>query len=117
MEPLRQSVVVETFPELLHLGLSFHGHCQRDAAEELGISIRTVLRWLSGRRKPPRNYHARVASYLGIEVDSLVDLLERGWRGKGRRGKPRSGSKQKRQSEVDIRSLAASARPKKSAAG
>ena len=48
------------------------GQTRPDAAAEIGVSLRSLLRWVSGETRPhPLTYHL-IARYLGCEVSDLM---------------------------------------------
>lgn len=71
--------------EALHVEITFRAHTRRDAAEELGVSVRTLQGWLSDRVKPDSNHMAAVVRYLGREEVSWQDEGRGGRRSSKRR--------------------------------
>jgi transcriptional regulator with XRE-family HTH domain len=48
---------------------------QMPLAEDLGVNLRTVQRWASGKQAPPPGIYARLAALARARVAELEELL------------------------------------------
>ena len=48
------------------------GQTQEEAAAEIGVSLRSVSRWVSGEVRPHHLTYHLIARYLGCEVSDLM---------------------------------------------
>lgn len=48
---------------------------QRALARSIGASARSVRDWISGRRKPSRDWVQAIARWLGKDTDFVIGLM------------------------------------------
>jgi transcriptional regulator with XRE-family HTH domain len=62
---------------LLHafVGLIYGRVWQMPLAEDLGVNLRTVQRWASGKQAPPPGIYAKLAALARARVAELEELL------------------------------------------
>lgn len=73
----RASKIATTDPLGDMLRLARHRHkpplTQEEVAKELGLAQSTISAWESGHARPPLNMLRPLATFLGLEVERLVD--------------------------------------------
>lgn len=50
---------------------------QAEVAHQLDVTQQTVSRWVSGAHQPDQVHYTKLARFLGIPVDELVELINR----------------------------------------
>lgn len=60
----------------IHRLLKINGITQKRLAEELGVTVATASRWVSGERLPSVYALYRASKYLGVTMETLVEGIE-----------------------------------------
>ena len=63
---------ISTFQTRLRALIESRGNYIYEVAQDLGVSIPTLHRYLGGQRKPDLAYVLRIADYFGVSVDWLI---------------------------------------------
>lgn len=64
--------VRESFPKLLKYYLMMNNKTQKDLVDYLGVSQSAVSNWVKGIRLPDMEIVAKIASFLHVEVQDLI---------------------------------------------
>ena len=64
--------VRKNFPKLLKYYLMLNNKTQKDLVDYLGVSQSAVSNWVKGIRLPDMEIVAKIASYLHVEIQDLI---------------------------------------------